>query len=244
MMTSAVLFAGLALTGCGDDDSGSSSGRLTDEAFCAEIAALEQRANAMDEAEILAEFARLAAQAPNDELRAALEQVGRIAEQIGSIDEDDPDSFGEAMSIVFNPANMAAMQQFETYVTETCGLELDSGDDFGDGGFGDDGGDDTFDDGRAFEDLDASAIREALRPTLDAEAPDANSTGISIFSRGGVVVVQAQVFDAGNVDALAICEALGSIVDEATSDPDVELEVTVDDDVAAVRSPGATCATP
>lgn len=120
------------LTACGGDDSGGGGGGagggspLSDEAFCALV---EQTVDAVDEAaddpEIFGLIAALATQAPNAEVRRAMERFGEVAEKLEGLDENDPDAFGEAFALILDPSFIAATETLDAYFTETCGLDLD-----------------------------------------------------------------------------------------------------------------------
>lgn len=132
---SAVLVAilALALPACGDDGGsvgGGGAGQLSEQAFCAQLATMEDSDADITDAEAMAQLASLARQAPNAEMRAALGKFAEVAEELEGFDEDDPAALGAAFALIFDPEVMAAIESIETYLSETCGIEVDSGDDW------------------------------------------------------------------------------------------------------------------
>jgi hypothetical protein len=123
----------LFLGACGDDDDGSAGGgggQLSEEAFCAQLAAMEDSDADITDSEALAQLAALARQAPTAEMRSALGKFAEIAQELEGFDEDDPAAVGAAFALIFDPEVMAAMETIETYLEDTCGIEVDSDDDF------------------------------------------------------------------------------------------------------------------
>lgn len=134
--------AALGMTACGGDDGGGAGGaggggaggggsRLTDEAFCARLVELEEQTSQLDpdeaDAAFFGQLSALVAAAPNDQLRSALSTFGDIAQKLEGIDENDPEAFGEAFAIFFDPKVIAASETLETYLTDTCGIDTGSG---------------------------------------------------------------------------------------------------------------------
>jgi hypothetical protein len=229
----------LVIAACGDDDSAAGGGgggaaSLSEEAFCAQLAEMEDDDVEFD-GEVVAQLAALARQAPTAELRGALETFAEIAEQLEGLDDDDPEAIGIAFGVMFDPEVMGAIETIERFLSETCGI--DTGDDWDfDQGVGG-----STSDGSAWDDLDSGELRDAMADAFDRYASDRNGTGVGIVPRGGGVVVDVSVYDGTDVDALGLCESLAALVDARTSDPGVKLEVLVDDDVVAERPPGGTC---
>lgn len=120
-----LLLVGVGLTACGNDDAG--GGAMSDEQFCARIAELEESGEDMSDDEAMAELGRLAAQAPNEELRQALAHLAEVTQQMSEFDEDDPDAMGAAMELMFDPQFMASAETVESYMSDTCGIETDTG---------------------------------------------------------------------------------------------------------------------
>ena len=123
---------GLFLGACGDDDGGSAGGgsALSEAEFCAQLEAMEDSDADITDSEALAQLAALARSAPNSEMRSALNKFAEIAQELEGFDEDDPAAIGAAFALIFDPEVIAATETIESYLSDTCGIEVDSGDDW------------------------------------------------------------------------------------------------------------------
>ena len=130
--TPLMLIAGLTLAlpiACGGDDAGGGGGggALSDEAFCARIAQLEEETDAMtvDEADemFLDAMTELRAAAPNDEVRDALGTFVDFFEEIDALDEDDPEAFERIFELAESPEFASAEAVLEDYSVNVCGFE-------------------------------------------------------------------------------------------------------------------------
>ena len=106
---------------------GSSSSRSSDEEFCAKLANFNSASDLNPEASdpealkaMVPLVADLAKTAPNDELKKAFETMGPVIEKVSAIDENDPDAFGNMMSLMFDPAVTSAGKVIEAYSTDVC----------------------------------------------------------------------------------------------------------------------------
>lgn len=226
----ALVVSAVLLAACGSGG-GSSGDRLSDEAFCARLDELEQ-GDTLDDTAALAEIAALADRAPDEQLGRALRQIASFASTLDALDEDDEEAFGEAMALLFDPRNLAAIEQLETYLTDTCGFDMDAEpDETGT----------VATDGTAWDDLDSSSLHDALRPAIAQHASGTEGSGVGMYGRGRGVVVELQVYDSEPVDAIALCEALAAEVDRRTADPGIILEIVGESVVLAERLPGGTC---
>jgi hypothetical protein len=254
-----VTLLAVGLAACGGDDESGGARRLDEEAFCERLRQLDEAGQASPSDEIdeafLTELSTLAAQAPTEELGGAIEVLGRVGSELAAIDENDPDAFGEALAAAFDPEFLSATETVESFAVGTCGLDpTDTGMDFSgsDDGFGDgfeDGsGDGAEDDltggptGSAFDDLDAGALNDEVRPAIEQFAPDSQGSGITIFPSGDGTTVEVQVFSPSSLDPVGLCEALAAAVDAGTTDPTVTVDVSADGTIVASRPPGGTCA--
>lgn len=111
------LFASIA-TGCGDD--GDEVASASTEDFCAlfEDVATEEGDDDVD----LAELDRVIAAAPA-ELRGDLGVLRDVFQQMDGVDEDDPEAFGQVMSVMFDPEVTGAIERIEAWGVENCGFE-------------------------------------------------------------------------------------------------------------------------
>ena len=132
----AVLLAvlGLLAAGCGDDGGSTGGGggpQLSEQAFCAQLAAMEESdSDDISDAEAIAQMAALARQAPDADVRRALEKFAEIATELEGFDEDDPEALSAAFALIFDPEVMAATETIESYLSDTCGIDTGSGDDW------------------------------------------------------------------------------------------------------------------
>lgn len=250
--TLAATFATVALllTACGGDDGGpggSSSATLTDAEFCARLEELEAQSETMSEEDADAAFFEaigpLVASAPNPEIAAALSAIAGMVERLEGLDDDDPEAFGEAFAIMFDPEFLASAEYLETYLTETCGFTETGLDDLGDLGDGSDDwsrGSDLDYDEDAYEALsdDLSSLRAALEPVVAGEF------GYGLMRFMGAPSISVDIDLADNPDPVAVCEAVGAIVDGLLAADGLEVQINERSDfnVVASRPPGGTCA--
>lgn len=256
-ITGLLLSGALLIAACGGDDDGA----LSDDEFCERMEQLaeefEEDADDDLDAEALNDLADLAASAPNDEIRGALDTFGEFAERLEGVDEDDPEAFGEAMSIVFDPEFTAAFETLEEYMVGTCGFdesefsggfdddiveEGSGGDGTGDDGTGDDttgGGEepdidydeDTYDE--VFDDLDR------LRDPVEAQLGSVQ--GIGIMSAMGAPIATIDL-DTAEVDPMEACQVLADVWDGLLSASGLPVEVNdADFELVVSRPAGGEC---
>ena len=250
----ALLGAIALITGaCGDDDSGGAA--MSDDEFCEMLADMEDEVDDLDDPEAFALLGEVARQAPNAELREAMITIAEIAEEFEDLDEDDPAAMMAVFALFGDAEFMEAAETIDRYMTEVCGF--DTGSDFDDDFFDDDFGDDDFDDdfdsdgadsgwggtGPAMDDMSAGDVVEALGSAFDDFAPDNRGSGVGIYPNfgGAGTIVDATVYDAPEVDGVALCEALDAAVASLTDDPDVRLEIFSDETLVAERDLGGSC---
>ena len=114
--------------GGGDAMGGNSSTRLSDEAFCAKITALNNETssdspNPEEMLEMLQVIQDMAKVAPTAELQEALEAYAPLFEEMAKLDQDDPAALSTAVSKLFTPEVMKAGEILEAYSTDVCGIE-------------------------------------------------------------------------------------------------------------------------
>ena len=130
-----LLVATLALSifaiSCGGGDDamgGSSSTRLSDEAFCAKITALNNETssdspNPEEMLEMLTVIQDMAKVAPTAELQEALEAYTPLLEKMSKLDQDDPEAFTDIIGDFITPELMKSGEVLEAYSTDVCGIE-------------------------------------------------------------------------------------------------------------------------
>lgn len=242
--------AAFTFAACGGDDTTgnatgtgeTTTGGLDDEAFCARFEALEAEAEAMTDDERDEAFfdvvTELADAAPDPDVADALGRLAEMAERLEGLDEDDPDAFGEAFAMMFDPELLGAMERLETYLVEVCGFEdLGTDDEFE---FSSEWSDDPaieFDED-AYEVLsdDLSSLRERLEPFVEGEF------GYGLMRFMGSPSVSVDV-DVSLNDPVEVCSAVGRLIDELLSAEGLEVIVNDRDDwaVVAERPPGGVC---
>jgi len=115
--------------GGGDDAMGGDSGtRLSDEAFCAKITALnnENTSDSPDSAEMIAMLTviqDMAKVAPTAELQEALEAYTPLLEKMSKLDQDDPEAFTALIGDFITPELVKAGEVLDAYTTDVCGIE-------------------------------------------------------------------------------------------------------------------------
>ena len=112
----------------GDAMGGNSSTRLSDEAFCAKITALNNETSGDDTSpeamlEMLQVLQDMAKVAPTAELQEALEAYAPMFEGMSKLDQNDPAALSTAISKLFTPEVMKAGEILEAYSTDVCGIE-------------------------------------------------------------------------------------------------------------------------
>jgi hypothetical protein len=129
-----VAVLGLMSGACGDDDGGSvggaGGGQLSEQAFCAQLASMEADDADITDAQAIAQLAALARQAPDADMRRALQKFAEVAEDLEGFDEDDPAALSAAFALIFDPEVMAASETIERYLSETCGIDTGADDDW------------------------------------------------------------------------------------------------------------------
>lgn len=232
---------------------GSSSNRLSDEEFCAKLIEIDaSNAFNLDDndpemlKEMLIVFADLAKTAPTDELKKAFETMGPLLEKMSQIDENDPDAFGEVMSMMFDPEVAAAGETFDAYSTDVCKIPPTT-----DSSSIDDSAmtfppstDDQimFDEGTILGDMAAEEITNAVEALKSTNFPNGYISSSGIEATGdGSSLVTVDFADTDSVDAVAICEAIDAAIAEKTADTNVSIKVSVDGKEVGGRPVGGTC---
>lgn len=232
---------------------GSSSNRLSDEEFCAKLMEIDaSNAFNLDDndpemlKEMLIVFADLAKTAPTDELKKAFETMGPLLEKMSQIDENDPDAFGEVMSMMFDPEVAAAGETFDAYSTDVCKIPPTT-----DSSSIDDSAmtfppstDDQimFDEGTILGDMAAEEITNAVEALKSTNFPNGYISSSGIEATGdGSSLVTVDFADTDSVDAVAICEAIDAAIAEKTADTNVSIKVSVDGKEVGGRPVGGTC---
>jgi len=221
---------------------GNSSTRLSDEEFCAKLSDFQSASDVNSDASspealkaVLPLIADLAKNAPNDELKKALETMGPIIEKMSSLDENDPDAFGEMMSLMFDPAVASAGKVIETYSTDVCKFPptTDSS---------------SIDDSSmtfppsAMDDMTYEDVNAAVEPLKSTNYPNGyiSSAGLEGTGDGGTLVT-VDFADTDTVDAVAVCEAIDAMITEKTTDTNVSIKVSVNGKEVGGRPVGGTC---
>ena len=127
----ATLALSIVAISCGGGDDamgGNSSTRLSDEAFCAKITALNNETSGDDTSpeamlEMLQVIQDMAKVAPTAELQEALEAYAPMFEGMSKLDQNDPAALSTAISKLFTPEVMKAGEILEAYSTDVCGIE-------------------------------------------------------------------------------------------------------------------------
>ena len=114
-----VLCSPAILIACGSD-SGSSGAQLTDEQFCAKVAAMDDLETF--DATAIAAMNELIDAAPNDELRNALKVLVPVMTEMEGVDENDPEAMSKVMEIIMDPKVSEAGEVIEKYSTDVCGI--------------------------------------------------------------------------------------------------------------------------
>lgn len=264
---SAALVGGalLVASACGNDDDGA----LSDDEFCERMEQLEEdfdeepgdeeSGDELD-AEALDALADLAASAPNDEVRDALNTFGGFAERLDGLDEDDPEAFGEAMSIVFDPEFTGAVESLEDYLVGTCGFdesEFSGGfdDELVDEGSVDEGSVDEGSNSGARDDVaggdepDIDYDEDAYEAVFDdlallrepVETELGTVQGIGVMSMMGAPIATIDV-DPAEVDPMEACEVLATVWDDLLSASGLPVEINdADFELVVSRPPGGDC---
>lgn len=221
---------------------GSSSSRLSDEEFCAKLSDFQTASGVNSDASspealkaILPLIADLAKNAPNDELKKALETMGPIIEKMSSLDENDPDAFGEMMSLMFDPEIASAGKVIETYSTGVCKFPPTT-----DASSIDDSSM-TFPPS-AMDDMSYEDVNAAVEPLKPTNYPNGyiSSAGLEGTGDGGTLVT-VDFADTDSVDAVAVCEAIDAMITEKTTDTNVSIKVSVNGQEVGGRPVGGTC---
>ena len=126
--TLALSIVAISCGGGGDAMGGNSSTRLSDEAFCAKITALNNETSGDDTSpeamlEMLQVIQDMAKVAPTAELQEALEAYAPLYEGMSKLDQDDPEALSAAVDELFTPEVMKAGEILEAYSTDVCGIE-------------------------------------------------------------------------------------------------------------------------
>lgn len=255
----AVVVPGLVLLSCGSD--GGSSAALKSDERSAEDVVDEEPTDSADstdyceqaqeladaDADVAADPAAgleriesLQSVAP-DELDADFDVIADVVEQLSALDEDDPESFEQIMTIAFDPEVMAASDAIATYTQDECGIDLEGSDDSTDSTdttdtFGD--GSDEFEDGSDPTELhieDVDVIKESSGGTWAAKL---SGTAISMGVNVQVSAMDEELLTAD--EALAACQAL--MTGLGAKNPEVTVDVYSGETLIVAAPAGGTCA--
>ena len=114
---------------CASDQMASPAGdRLTDEAFCAKITALNNETssdspNPEEMLEMLTVIQDMAKVAPTAELQEALEAYTPLLEKMSKLDQNDPEAFATIIGDFITPPLLKAAEVLGAYTTDVCGIE-------------------------------------------------------------------------------------------------------------------------
>ncbi|MEX2628284.1 MAG: hypothetical protein WD225_15465 [Ilumatobacteraceae bacterium] len=252
-----LMVSGALLTAaCGGDDDA-----LSDDEFCERMEQVEEEFEEDPDDELDAEdlnrLADLATSAPNDEIRDALNTFGEFAERLEGVDEDDPEAFGEAMSIVFDPEFTSAFESLEEYLVGTCGYDesefsggfddevVDEGSNGGDTTGADDAEPDIADDAEpdiAYDEVAYDEVFDDLSLLRDpVEAELGSVQGVGIMSMMGAPIATIDI-DPAEVDPMEACEVLATIWDDLLSASGLPVEINdADFELVVSRPAGGDC---
>lgn len=126
--TMALSFVAVACGGGGDAMGGNSGTRLTDEAFCAKIATLNDQTSGdnpspqamLDSLKVIQEMAKVA---PTAELQQALEAYTPLLEEMSKLDQNDPEALSTIIGKMVTPELTAAGKVLSAYTTDVCGIK-------------------------------------------------------------------------------------------------------------------------
>lgn len=128
--TLALSIVAISCGGGGGDDAmgGNNSTRLSDEAFCAKITALNNETSGDDTSpeamlEMLQVIEDMAKVAPTAELQEALEAYAPMFEGMSKLDQNDPEAFATIIGDFITPELMKAGEVLDAYTTDVCGIE-------------------------------------------------------------------------------------------------------------------------
>lgn len=128
--TLALSIVAISCGGGGGDDAmgGNNSTRLSDEAFCAKITALNNETSGDDTSpeamlEMLQVIEDMAKVAPTAELQEALEAYAPMFEGMSKLDQNDPEAFATIIGDFTTPELMKAGEVLDAYTTDVCGIE-------------------------------------------------------------------------------------------------------------------------
>ncbi|MSO40150.1 MAG: hypothetical protein EXQ66_06990 [Ilumatobacteraceae bacterium] len=125
--TLALSIVAISCGGSGDAMGGNSSTRLSDEAFCAKLTALQiQSPNDTPGPEAMLEMLTilrdLAKVAPTAELQGAFGTYIPFLEEMSKLDQNDPEAFSTVASKLFDPELAKAAEVLKTYSADVCGI--------------------------------------------------------------------------------------------------------------------------
>ena len=127
----ATLALSIVAISCGGGDDamgGNSSTRLSDEAFCAKITALNNETssdspNPEEMLGMLTVIQDMAKVAPTAELQEALEAYTPLLEKMSKLDQNDPEAFATIIGDFITPPLLKAAEVLGAYTTDVCGIE-------------------------------------------------------------------------------------------------------------------------
>ncbi len=227
-----VLVSALVLVGCGSDAAGPGGGGSV-EAFCTLMEESESSGEELDPttAEGKEKLQEVLDAAPS-EIKGDVEVLFGMIDDFEGVDEDDPEAFEQAFSLMFNPEFISAAENLDTFAVEECGLPPSG--DFGDGGTLDDEGfgDDPFGDG-GFDDSDDGLDSSAIREYIETNGPtDLGEALTSVGAFGSSSVSLGGPFDIDQ--AIEACELAG----EYAAGQGIDASVEVSDDAGTVVATG------
>ncbi len=167
----ALVLTGLAATACGgdaalpapkeSDERPAGGGDGSGSEYCDAVAGLaDMDPDELDDpAKAVAALAELGEVAPAD-LADSFDVLSGIVEELGALDQDDPDSVSQSLEIIMDPEVQDAAEAIDSYTMEECGIDLDGEDPLDDGSLDDD----------MFDDIDEST-------TTTVDPGDTSSTG-------------------------------------------------------------------
>jgi hypothetical protein len=231
----------LAGTACGGGDSSGSA--LTDEAFCAKVAAMENMDPSGDDITAVTDaLEELAAAAPTKELREALETLGPVMTAMSGIDENDPDAMNKAFEVMMDPEVIAAGELIEKYSSETCGIETtdestdealgepsDTSPSFGSNG------------GYIFDDMSVDDVSDYVEANGADLYPNGYIGSTSISGANGYTEVTMDFANADSIDGVALCELIVEGIAMSSADTAVRIVVQENTVDVAVREVDGEC---
>lgn len=208
---------------------GDASSSNADSDFCEYLRALDELDPEAAPDDALEAVDQVIDRAPDGEIKGALEDLRPIFETMVNADPNSEEAFTEIMSLMFDPKVIAAGEVLEKYGTEVCGFEDTTSDLTMDGG-----GDWTTDPDfglepvSALEDLESSAISEAVESVLAELAPGATVASSGWSSMGSSFSVDVDVTGTDSVDGVPLCDAVGELLTDTDASAEFTISITLD----------------